>query len=163
MDGHFYMYNDAAVQSVPFNVDALLSGSLKLGADVLAGGKQIRTYFIDYTSGRVSSGFFVIFYKTGFFIFQLHQTCSATGCEHYGDQAAATILQKLIIKRTTQTVRGVDPYTGAERWNLTVGEHELLLDDREDTSENPESCICVNDLSHFTYGSKKVSAFSIVN
>lgn len=61
MDGHFYMYNDAAVQSVPFNVDALLSGSLKLGADVLAGGKQIRTYFIDYVSGKVSSKILALF------------------------------------------------------------------------------------------------------
>lgn len=59
------------------------------------------------------------------------------------------------MKRTTQTVRGVDPSSGAERWNLTVGEHELLLDESEENADEG-SCICVNDGEKFLYGSKQV-------
>lgn len=33
----------------------------------------------------------------------------------------------LIIKKQTQTVRAIDASTGTERWNFSVGTHELAL------------------------------------
>ncbi|KAG0729801.1 Eukaryotic translation initiation factor 2-alpha kinase [Chionoecetes opilio] len=52
--------------------------------------------------------------------------CLASGC-HRQDTAAPHPPRLLVVRRVTQTVRAVDPRTGDERWNFSVGQHEVNL------------------------------------
>lgn len=45
----------------------------------------------------------------------------------------------VVIRRETQTVRAIDPRTGVERWNFSVGNHELHM-------SSPRDCHSVNTL-----------------
>lgn len=55
MDGNFYMYNDAIAQGIPISAETLLSSSMKFGSDIISGGKDIRTFGVNYNSGQVCS------------------------------------------------------------------------------------------------------------
>uniref|UniRef100_A0A5S6QJV5 non-specific serine/threonine protein kinase n=1 Tax=Trichuris muris TaxID=70415 RepID=A0A5S6QJV5_TRIMR len=106
LDGSLYMYNEVVTQGIPLSVESLLSSSTKVGSDVIVGSKDIITYGVDPISGQ-------IFY-----------TCSSLGCEKH---ASENFQEKVVIRRVSQVVRAVDATTGYERWNVTVGEHQILL------------------------------------
>lgn len=90
-----------------------------------SGGKETISYGVSANSGRV--------------IYE----CSMRGCINntniessngesnneipsYDDEDEATVDDEVIIvRRQTQTVRGIEPRTGEERWNFSVGHHEL--------------------------------------
>lgn len=72
------------------------------------GGKELRTYGVDFYSGEVQ------------------YTCSASGCDAQPPTASSTGLF-LIVRRHSQIVRAIEPRTGTERWNFSVGRHEVSL------------------------------------
>lgn len=45
----------------------------------------------------------------------------------------------IVVRRHTQTVRAVEPRTGGERWNFSVGHHEMEILKTEDCHERPFS------------------------
>lgn len=45
----------------------------------------------------------------------------------------------VVIRRETQTVRAVEPRTGGERWNFSVGHHELEILKPHDCHDRPQT------------------------
>ena len=52
--------------------------------------------------------------------------CSTDGC-HVEPAEAGTSSEFLIVRRHSQIVRAIEPRTGTERWNFSVGRHEASL------------------------------------
>lgn len=68
----------------------------------------MRTYGIDARTGR------------------LQYLCTAGGC-HVEPAEAGSSGEFLILRRHSQVVRAIEPRTGTERWNFSVGRHEASL------------------------------------
>ncbi|GJQ68182.1 putative protein tyrosine kinase [Trypoxylus dichotomus] len=89
--------------------DSLLKSSFFYSHDiVIAGGKEIKTYGIGLHSGH-------LFY-----------TCSLLGCQNE-TSFEGEIDNVLVIERNTLTVRAHEPRTGNERWNFSVGHHNIRI------------------------------------
>lgn len=79
------------------------------------GGKELRTFGIDVNTGNI------------------RYDCGINGCvipgasEVNGEQSASDSSVVLVVKKQLQTVRAIDSSTGVERWNFSVGTHELAL------------------------------------
>ncbi|XP_064465705.1 eukaryotic translation initiation factor 2-alpha kinase 3-like isoform X2 [Ornithodoros turicata] len=106
LDGSLYKFTGDTVEPVQMTADFLLKSSFKLGDDlVITGGKESHTYGIDLHTG------------------QIHYVCTMSGCNQTeGDDPDA--MDILVVKRNTQTVRAIEPRTGREKWNFSVGELE---------------------------------------
>ena len=74
----------------------------------MSGGKEVRTYGVDARTGH------------------LQYVCSSDGC-HVEPAEAGTSGEFLVIRRHSQIVRAIEPRTGTERWNFSVGRHEASL------------------------------------
>lgn len=116
-------FDGDSVEPIPINADNLLSSSFKFSDDiVISGGKETISYGVSATSGR-------IMYE-----------CSMKGCvnstadgtdlnDDTDSQVSPTVINEdvIVVRRQTQTVRAIEPRTGEERWNFSVGHHELEL------------------------------------
>lgn len=96
---------------------------------MVLGGKETRSYGISSRTGQI-----------------LYE-CSSAGCKNgtglddeevnHGGPRAYKIEEEthhdpltddiIVVRRQTQTVRAVEPRTGGERWNFSVGHHELEI------------------------------------
>ncbi|XP_076368926.1 pancreatic eIF-2alpha kinase [Tachypleus tridentatus] len=109
LDGSLYKFDGKTVEPVPVTAETLLKSSYKLADDILiTGGKEIRSYGIDLRTGK------------------MRYICTLSGCKTLGEEVAMTE-DILLVHRHTQTVRAVEPRTGEERWNFSVGEHCISL------------------------------------
>lgn len=109
LDGSLYKFNGETVEPLPLTADHLLKSSFKLGDDlVIIGGKEARSYGINLHTG------------------QLKYVCSMSGCNRTKDDDYGAE-DVLVVKRDTQTVRAVEPRSGQERWNFSVGENQLSV------------------------------------
>lgn len=105
---------------------------------LILGGKETRSYGVSARSGRVM------------------YECSMQGCkdtldfnnelDQYGgpyeienEHLDPQLDDIIIIRRETQTVRAVEPFKGSERWNFSVGNHELELLKSGDCHNRPYS------------------------
>ncbi|XP_067656934.1 eukaryotic translation initiation factor 2-alpha kinase 3-like [Haliotis asinina] len=117
LDGGLYQYDGDSIEAVPMTAETLLSSSFRLSDNtMMIGGKDIRTYGLDATTG------------------QIRYLCTMAGCHdlNQGDPLAEDDL--IVITRNTQTVRAVDARIGAEKWNFSVGRHEIeIIDGRKST------------------------------
>lgn len=109
LDGSFYMYDDSMVRGVPVTADMLLSSSMKLGSDIISGGKDVMTMGIDAESGHIQYSYALNN--------RMHKTATDS------NQKPAN----MIIRRTTRVLRAVEAMSGSERWNVSVAELELML------------------------------------
>uniref|UniRef100_A0A7G3AH67 non-specific serine/threonine protein kinase n=1 Tax=Lutzomyia longipalpis TaxID=7200 RepID=A0A7G3AH67_LUTLO len=116
LSGSLYQFDGQTIESIPITADQLLTASFKFSNDVvISGGKEIRSYGISMRSGQV--------------VYE----CSIGGCQNRTDaldEGVADLHDPLlddiiVLRRQTQTVRAVDPRTGGERWNFSVGHHEM--------------------------------------
>uniref|UniRef100_A0A182Q1T6 non-specific serine/threonine protein kinase n=1 Tax=Anopheles farauti TaxID=69004 RepID=A0A182Q1T6_9DIPT len=136
LGGSLYKFDGDSIEPIPFSAEDLLKSSFKFSDDlVISGGKETRSYGVSMQTG------------------QLIYICTMQGCknatelamessEHgkYGppedDRRSATLdpLQEdvLVIRRQTQTVRAVESRTGSERWNFSIGHHEVEKMSNED-------------------------------
>ncbi|KAK0161627.1 hypothetical protein PV327_010080 [Microctonus hyperodae] len=123
LNGGLYKFDGENIESMPVTTDQLLRSSYRYSDDlVFSGGKETRSY-------GVSS-------KTGKIIYQ----CNINGCTNMTDGDSYINQQDiLIIKRYQQTVRAVEPRTGQERWNYSVGQHELIVIPHENRNCNDNS------------------------
>ncbi|XP_060083562.1 eukaryotic translation initiation factor 2-alpha kinase 3-like [Ylistrum balloti] len=108
LDGGLYQYDGESIEAIPMTVETLLSSSNKLSDKMMmVGSKDIRTYGVNPADG------------------QMNYVCSAEGCQFVAESDVTEMDDILVITRNTQTVRAVDCRTGGEKWNFSVGQHEL--------------------------------------
>lgn len=139
LSGGIYKFNGESIDPIPITTDNLLSSSAKFSDDlVISGGKETRTYGVSARTGQT-----------------LYE-CSMDGCvnatgsrtnvmapiqddsneeeneghfrtPNYMDEHDPLVDDVIVVRRLTQTVRAVETRTGIERWNFSVGQHELDL------------------------------------
>lgn len=137
LSGSLYQLTGRTVEAIPITAENLLSLSYKFSDDlVISGGKDTRSYGVTASNGKVM------------------YECTMTGCKNESTLATAgerNVINELdengedaskqsqrdyregflddvvVIRRQTQTVRAIDPRTGVERWNFSVGNHELEI------------------------------------
>lgn len=119
-------------------IDSLASIQIQLKMKIISGGRETRSYGVSTRNGRVM------------------YECSIHGCkdttdinndlDQYGgpyeiesDQHDPQLDDVIIIRRETQTVRAVEALNGGERWNFSVGTHELELIKSGDCHNRPYS------------------------
>lgn len=108
LDGGLYQYDGESIEAIPLTAETLLSSSFKMTEDItMIGGKDIVSYGLDPVTG------------------QLRYMCSASGCHTFGDEMVTEKEDILVVTRNTQTVRAVDSRIGQEKWNFSVGHHNL--------------------------------------
>lgn len=142
LNGNLYTFDGDDIEQLPMNADDLLRSSFKtdefLSDVVISGGKETRSYGVSARNGR-------IMYE-----------CSIDGCkdtvgdtkdlDQYGgrykienDPSDPQLDDVIIIRRETQTVRAVEALSGNERWNFSVGTHQLELMKSGDCHNRPYS------------------------
>ncbi|XP_049284341.1 eukaryotic translation initiation factor 2-alpha kinase-like [Anopheles funestus] len=139
LGGSLYKFDGDFIEPIPFSAEDLLKSSFKFSDDlVISGGKETRSYGVSMQTG------------------QLIYVCTMQGCKNATELAmestgdgkygppeddrssgvAGTLdpMQEdvLVIRRQTQTVRAVESRTGSERWNFSIGHHELEKMSNED-------------------------------
>ncbi|XP_014241196.1 eukaryotic translation initiation factor 2-alpha kinase [Cimex lectularius] len=108
LSGGLYKMDGKSIEAVPITADNLLKSSFRYSDDlIISGGIESRTYGIDAKTGNVM------------------YECSMAKCDHpNGTNKPADVV---LVQRQTQTVRAIEPKSGVERWNFSVGQHELKL------------------------------------
>ncbi|XP_011632658.1 eukaryotic translation initiation factor 2-alpha kinase-like isoform X2 [Pogonomyrmex barbatus] len=117
LDGDLYKFDGENLETLPVTADTLLHSSFRYSDDlVFAGGKVIHSYGVLADTGKI-----------------LYQ-CGVSGCNNDTDQQRYMEQDVLIIQRHQQTVRAVEARTGNERWNFSVGQHNVELVSSADCS-----------------------------
>ncbi|KAK3095121.1 hypothetical protein FSP39_010550 [Pinctada imbricata] len=110
LDGGLYQYDGDSIEAIPMTADKLLSSTLRVtDRTMMIGGKDVSSYGLDPVTG------------------QLKYVCTSSGCKFLGDSDEDGDPDMLVITRNTQTVRAVDARNGQERWNFSVGQHQVEL------------------------------------
>ncbi|XP_011135236.1 eukaryotic translation initiation factor 2-alpha kinase isoform X2 [Harpegnathos saltator] len=110
LNGGMYKFDGENLELLPITTDKLLHSSFRYSNDlVFSGGKEVHSYGVHTKTGK-------ILYK-----------CDITGCINNTDDKGYLQQEVLVIKRLQQTVRAVEARTGIERWNFSVGQHDLVL------------------------------------
>ncbi|XP_014772435.1 eukaryotic translation initiation factor 2-alpha kinase 3 isoform X2 [Octopus bimaculoides] len=126
LDGGLYQEDGTNIERLLISSETLLSSTFRIDDDtMMIGGKTIQNYGIDMNSG------------------QLRYTCSLNGCQQFGyTDSLGDEEDLLVITRNTQTIRAVDSRTGSEKWNFSVGHHDVnyvgLLQNKLMKSSNTE-------------------------
>ncbi|KAK4315615.1 hypothetical protein Pmani_013179 [Petrolisthes manimaculis] len=108
LDGGIYRFDGKGVEALPVTAQNLLHSSFKFNADtIFTGGKGTEVWGMALSSGRIV------------------YICNSSGCKR--NRTADKPAHVLVVRRVTQTVRAVDPKSGDERWNFSVGQHEVNL------------------------------------
>ena len=108
--GGLYKFDGETVEPIPLDAENLLKSSFKFAdGTVMTGFKETRTYGLDLGTGNV------------------RYECSINGCDRKSDEGSDDLNDVVVVQRETQTVRAVEPRTGAEKWNFSVSQHHLEL------------------------------------
>ncbi|CAH1153719.1 unnamed protein product [Phaedon cochleariae] len=108
LSGTLYKFDGVTVDPIPITVEKLLKASFRYSDDlVIAGGIEIRTYGVGFHSGT------------------LIYECTSLKCSNRDE--GEVVDDVLLIERSTHTIRAVEPRTGHERWNFSVGLHNIKL------------------------------------
>lgn len=141
LSGSIYKFDGKTIDAIPITAEELLKSSYKFSDDtVISGGKETRSYGVSSRTGEV--------------IYE----CSMEGCKNRTELHSAkssetedtikeeeTFIDELynpllddiiVVRRQTQTVRAIEPRTGTERWNFSIGQHEVELLESEDCQTN---------------------------
>ncbi|KZC04854.1 PREDICTED: eukaryotic translation initiation factor 2-alpha kinase-like [Dufourea novaeangliae] len=113
--GGLYKFDGEHLEAVPVSATQLLYSSYRYSDDLIfSGGKEVKSYGVSSATGKI-----------------LYE-CGITGCTNTTKGESYIEKDVLIIQRFQQTVRAVEPRTGNERWNFSVGQHELILAPQSD-------------------------------
>ncbi|XP_076169854.1 eukaryotic translation initiation factor 2-alpha kinase isoform X2 [Ptiloglossa arizonensis] len=108
--GGLYKFDGENLETVPISATQLLHSSFRYSDDlVFSGGKEVKSYGVSSTTGKI-----------------LYE-CGINGCTNNTKGESYIEQNVLIVQRFQQTVRAVEPRTGIERWNFSVGQHDLVL------------------------------------
>ncbi|CAK9829144.1 Eukaryotic translation initiation factor 2-alpha kinase 3 [Anthophora retusa] len=109
LSGGLYKFDGKYLEAVPVTASQLLHASYRFSNDIVfSGGSEVISYGVSSTTGK-------ILYECGI------SGCTNVTGETYIEQ------EVLVVQRYQQTVRAVEPRTGIERWNFSVGRHDLVL------------------------------------
>ncbi|XP_071827738.1 eukaryotic translation initiation factor 2-alpha kinase 3-like [Apostichopus japonicus] len=107
LDGDIFTWDGTRLESCPFSTDSLISSSFKLSDNVMVvGSKSTRTYGINANTGK------------------LVYSCSPEECTNIGPQPSASD-DVIVTKFQQHVVRALDQRTGDEKWNYSVGQHDV--------------------------------------
>ncbi|XP_029032287.1 eukaryotic translation initiation factor 2-alpha kinase isoform X1 [Osmia bicornis bicornis] len=110
LNGGLYKFDGENLEAIPVTANQLLHSSFRYSDDlVFSGGREVKSYGISSTTGKI-----------------LYE-CGINGCTNSTQKEAFVEQEMLIVQRFQQTVRAVEPRTGIERWNFSVGQHDLTL------------------------------------
>ncbi|XP_036675161.3 eukaryotic translation initiation factor 2-alpha kinase isoform X1 [Drosophila suzukii] len=142
LSGGIYKFDGDSIDPIPITAEHLLSSSAKFSDDlVISGGKETRSYGVSVRTGQLlyecSLSGCVNSTEDGLAIDDTIREPEDEDQSEDGDQLrdeAGYIVghdplldDVIVVRRQTQTVRAVESRTGMERWNFSVGQHELDL------------------------------------
>lgn len=103
----------------------MLKSSFRYSDDlVIAGICVFAFYLICLFNKNCLGGIEVQTYGVGFHSGRLLYECNQKKCSHHYKDEMDDIV---VIERSTQTIRAVESRTGQERWNFSVGLHNIKL------------------------------------
>lgn len=109
LSGSLYKFDGSNIDAIPITAETLLRSSFRYSDDlVIAGGLEIRTYGVVLDSGKCL------------------YVCSSLDCKNFTDDVDGTNYVA-VVERSTRTVRAIEPRTGTERWNFSVGVHNIKI------------------------------------
>lgn len=109
LSGGLYKFDGSNIDAIPITAETLLKSSFRYSDDlVMAGGLEIRTYGVALNSGKCL------------------YMCSAMNCKNMTDDLDVAS-HVAVIERSTRVVRAIEPRTGIERWNFSVGTHDIKI------------------------------------
>lgn len=144
LSGSLYKFDGEGVEPIPMNADNLLSSSFKFSDDLVISGTNliINCYRIEcnyfhaflllsfHTGGKETISYGISAHS-GRVIYEcsMHGCTNSTDLDPNDDDSinSTTDEEIVVVRRQTQTVRAIEPRTGGERWNFSVGQHELEL------------------------------------
>ncbi|XP_066247464.1 eukaryotic translation initiation factor 2-alpha kinase [Euwallacea similis] len=107
LTGTLYKFDGSTIDPISISAETLLRSSFRYSDDlVIAGGIEVRTYGVGFNSGKV-----------------LYE-CTQSKCSNHQKEEMDDVV---VVERSTQTIRAVEPRTGHERWNFSVGLHNIKL------------------------------------
>ncbi|KAG7189624.1 hypothetical protein KM043_017306 [Ampulex compressa] len=110
LNGGLYKFDGENVEVVPVTAQQLLHSSFRYSDDLLfSGGKETRSYGVSSATGKI-----------------LYE-CGISGCLNNTNGDGYIEREVLIVQRLQQTIRAVEPRTGIERWNFSVGQHDVII------------------------------------
>lgn len=110
LSGSLYIFDGENLDRLPFTVDSLLKTYFPYDGLSMSGGKISQTYGVDMNTGQ-------LLYK-----------CDMDQCINIPSNSFTGIDGNiLILQRQTQTIRASDTLTGIERWNFSVGLHDIKV------------------------------------
>ncbi|KAM3725691.1 Eukaryotic translation initiation factor 2-alpha kinase [Dirofilaria immitis] len=107
LDGSLYLFDvkSSSLNLIPLSANA----RIMIGNDEIAGGTFVTSTGIDPLTGKI------------------RYRCTAGKCIQYEATTNNSSLYTLIMRKNTQVARAADPVTGTEKWNLSVGEYDVIL------------------------------------
>lgn len=106
LTGMLYKFDGISIDPIPISAEDLLKSSFLYSSDlVVAGGIEVRTYGVGFRTGT-------LFYE-----------CTPMKCSNLESNDDDILL----IERSTRIIRAVEPRTGVEKWNFSVGLHNIKL------------------------------------
>nr|CAH7751849.1 unnamed protein product [Callosobruchus chinensis] len=107
LSGTLYKFDGNTVDPILISTENLLKSSFRFSDDlVIAGGIEVRTYGLGFRTGS------------------LYYECTSVSCSNKVEQDVDDVL---LVERSTHTIRAIEPRTGNERWNFSVGLHDVKL------------------------------------
>ncbi|XP_031826001.1 eukaryotic translation initiation factor 2-alpha kinase isoform X2 [Nomia melanderi] len=110
LNGGLYKLDEKNLEAVPVSVTQLIQSSFRYSDNlVFSGGREVKSYGVSGTTGDI-----------------LYE-CGITGCTNNTGGESYIERDVIIVQRYQQTVRAVEPRSGNERWNFSVGQYEMVL------------------------------------
>lgn len=119
LNGGIYKFDGETIEAIPVTAEDLIKSSFKFSDDMLiSGGHEKRTYGVNCRTGEV-------LYEQSLggsrnWSSRLHEKDSEARIDY--DPLLDDVL---VVTRHTQTIRASEPRSGNERWNFSIGHHEL--------------------------------------
>lgn len=108
------------MDAIPITADNLLKSSFVYSGDlVIAGGREVRTYGLSMVSGE-----------------NLYE-CTLLGCKNKTEHPT-DYENMVVVERSTITVRAHESRSGSERWNFSVGLHNIRIPELNCINYNAE-------------------------
>lgn len=150
LSGGIYKFDGDSIDPIPITAEHLLSSSAKFSDDlVISGGKETRNYGVSVRTGQLLyecsiNGCINSTSDQSAINDKIEELPHDEDEEFNGEQQQqqqhdeqlrdengyiiphdSLLDDVLVVRRETQTVRAVESRTGLERWNFSVGQHEL--------------------------------------
>ncbi|XP_065177405.1 eukaryotic translation initiation factor 2-alpha kinase 3-like isoform X1 [Sycon ciliatum] len=127
LDGNLYTWRGGKLKAVPADIDSLFGqADINYDGSSLVGAKDKLSYGIDPDTG------------------ELHYVCSAQGCQlQSADESPDYPIARsdvLVIQRMQRTIRAYNKRRGFERWNVSIGEVDLSLEEGDEPNEDWGFC-----------------------